>query len=184
MIPPLALAAGLGGLAIKNAEVRAAAFDLVARKAEADAAHVEATDRFKEFQRLDDLRTVDELIEREEDLWPAQPDRVPGMRRWLDDARAVLARLPQHRAALGALRKKGEAAVELVPGVDPAIDTILHVRCVRDAAAAQLAAGASPESRAAYLKRTVIEADARMPASSRLPRAIRGSGIASPRTSG
>ncbi len=62
-------------------------------------------------QPLTDLFLVDELVRRERELWPAVPERLDGrdgLRGWLQDAAAVRERLPQHRAALAAVRAQGQ----------------------------------------------------------------------------
>jgi formylglycine-generating enzyme required for sulfatase activity len=162
-LPPIVLGGGLAALALKNAEIEAAARDFRARKAEADSARLAANRRFEEFLRLDDLRTVDELRRREDELWPPAPLNVPALERWLADARELLKRLPEHRAALAVLRERGRVVVEREPGIDPAIDRLLHVERVRAAAEQELAAGSAPDSRRAHLSAVSEEARRRIP---------------------
>ena len=109
-LPPLAVLGGLVGLSFKNESIRAASRELDYRQREASAAARLATERFTDFQRLNDLRRVQALEDRERDLWPPRPDAVPAIERWLADAREILDRLPQHRAALDALRRREGAS--------------------------------------------------------------------------
>ena len=143
------LVAGLVALAIKNDEIEAAARDLAAREAEADDAARRAGERFAAFQRLDDLRRLDELERRERELWPLDPATAPALERWLADAGDVLARLPGHRAALEELRARGTRAAIREPGLDPVVDDLLHAERVLGAARAEVAGPATPSERRA-----------------------------------
>jgi formylglycine-generating enzyme required for sulfatase activity len=110
VLPPLALLGGLVGLTLKNESIRAAARELELREEEANVAARLATARFTDFQRLNDLRRIQDLELRESELWPPRPDGVPAIERWLADAGELLGRLPEHRAALEALRLHGRAS--------------------------------------------------------------------------
>jgi formylglycine-generating enzyme required for sulfatase activity len=121
-IPPLAVIGGLVGLSFKNASIRAASAALERREVEASAAARLATERFNDFQRLNDLRRIQDLEERERALWPPRPDATPAIERWLADAREVLGRLPQHRAALETLRRESPAPASRPGGSFPRAD--------------------------------------------------------------
>jgi formylglycine-generating enzyme required for sulfatase activity len=163
LIAPVALAAGLGALAVKNLEIERAAADLAARGAEADRASRLANDRFAEFRRLDDLRHVQDLEERERDLWPPHPDRVAPMERWLKDAEDLASRLPDHRSALMALRKRGvPAARESLGDADPSVGRLLAHRKALEAAEAELSAPELPAERRSALQRLVGNAKPRI----------------------
>ncbi|MCA8972169.1 MAG: SUMF1/EgtB/PvdO family nonheme iron enzyme, partial [Planctomycetes bacterium] len=61
----------------------------------------EASENLASFKRLADARRFAGLQKRANlDLWPAMPARVPAMNAWLEDARQLAARLPQHQASL------------------------------------------------------------------------------------
>jgi formylglycine-generating enzyme required for sulfatase activity/predicted Ser/Thr protein kinase len=163
LLPPIAVLGGLAAVTVKNREVHAAAriFEASQRKADDEARN--ATARFADFQRLNDLRRLDELGDRERELWPPHPDRVTAMERWLLDAREVLRRLPRHREALLALRARGRTSVVREIGADPATDRLLHHEGVREAARAELAAGGVAASRRPHLERTLALAERRLP---------------------
>jgi formylglycine-generating enzyme required for sulfatase activity len=137
VVPPVSLAIALVAFALKNAEVQAAAVTFAEKKAEADAAAAEAQDRFLDFQRLDDLRRVEELRELGAELWPAHPKNEPAIAKWLGAARELEARYPEHRRALDLLRRRGAASLSREPGTDPAMDQVLHLRRVRAAAVSE-----------------------------------------------
>ena len=160
ILAPLALAAGLAFLSFKNREIELSAKELEAKEKHADAATALATARFVDFQRLDDLRTVQVLEQRERDLWPPHPAMAEAMERWIADARALLARLPEHRAALAALRRRGRSTDFRPPGADAAADDIRNLSRFRDAARSSLDAPGLGEPRLASLRTFVSEADA------------------------
>jgi formylglycine-generating enzyme required for sulfatase activity/serine/threonine protein kinase len=61
-------------------------------------------ERLAEVKRLADVKRVRDLVERADELWPAWPDRVAAMKRWIADAEDVVGRLAVHRASLAKLR--------------------------------------------------------------------------------
>jgi formylglycine-generating enzyme required for sulfatase activity len=63
--------------------------------------------------RLADLKLARELRQREDELWPVRHERVPAMRRWLEDAIRLRGRTPQHARLHAALP---------APGVDETAD--------------------------------------------------------------
>ena len=73
------------------------------------------------------------------------------MERWLADAGDLLVHLPEHRAALAALRARGRAVVVREPGINPMMTKLLVTERVREAALAELRAPEIPAERSAYL---------------------------------
>ena len=134
VIPPVALAVTLAAFTVKNREVRAAGVAFEERKADADAAAAEAHARFIDFQRLNDLKRLEDLRARSALLWPAHPRNEAAMKAWLADARELAGRQVEHRRALDALRSRGRASTDREPGADPAADELLHLRRVSAAA--------------------------------------------------
>ncbi len=57
--------------------------------------------------RLSDVKTLADLKPRMDALWPAHPDKIEAMERWLEDARQVAERAPDHQATLAELRARG-----------------------------------------------------------------------------
>jgi formylglycine-generating enzyme required for sulfatase activity len=160
ILVPLALASGMVFLSLKNREIEQSAKDLEVREQEADAAARLAQGRLVDFRRLDDLRAVQVLEERERDLWPPHPAMAAAMERWLVDARALLKRLPEHRAALAALRRRGRPLRDRPPFSDPAADAIRYLTPFRDVAEARLRAGVLTEARRKYLQNYLSDAAA------------------------
>jgi formylglycine-generating enzyme required for sulfatase activity len=62
--------------------------------------------RHDELVRLADARRLADLDAAEEGLLPATPARLPELERWIAEARALRARLPQHQHDLEALRAR------------------------------------------------------------------------------
>ncbi|NUP95337.1 MAG: formylglycine-generating enzyme family protein [Planctomycetaceae bacterium] len=104
-----ALAAGLAatfvaliaGLAVSLVALRRA------RKAEAL-----AQEREVGMLRLADQRRLDDLLARADSLWPAEPELVPELERWLKEAEELGARLPLHRDFLSSLRSEASSATD------------------------------------------------------------------------
>ena len=57
--------------------------------------------------RISDARRLEELLSEMDTLWPALPETAPAMRSWLDRARDLESRLPQHEETLAELRSRG-----------------------------------------------------------------------------
>ncbi|MCC6623128.1 MAG: SUMF1/EgtB/PvdO family nonheme iron enzyme [Deltaproteobacteria bacterium] len=76
---------------------------VVQEKARADASRDLAETRLAGIRRLSDVKHLSDLGAAAAELWPAVPARVPDLERWLADARALVGRLPEHRAALATL---------------------------------------------------------------------------------
>lgn len=65
----------------------------------------DAADRERQnVLRLADSKRLEDLVDRQESLWPSLPQHVPSLEAWLAEARALVARLPLHRATLQTLR--------------------------------------------------------------------------------
>jgi serine/threonine protein kinase/formylglycine-generating enzyme required for sulfatase activity len=63
--------------------------------------------RTAEYERLADRRRLDDLRrEADQDLWPAIPAKAAAMNAWLDAARELRDRLPDHRRVLDDLRAR------------------------------------------------------------------------------
>jgi len=66
-----------------------------------------AETRLVEVLRLSEIRKLTELEERADRLWPARPALTAALADWLEEARALVADLDVHRAALESIRKRG-----------------------------------------------------------------------------
>ncbi len=71
-----------------------------------------AQDRLSEVLRLSDAHHLRDLLQREKQLWPAVPDKVPAMRAWLEEAEELVDRLPDYRDSLETLRGLAENSQE------------------------------------------------------------------------
>ncbi len=101
--PALATMTGAAALILIVGASAATAFAL---RAEANAAKAAA--HLTEWERLADGRRLDDRREEADGpLWPVVPKNIPAYRAWLDKTRALTARLPEHEAALKALRVRG-----------------------------------------------------------------------------
>ena len=102
-----ALAGALAGLLLVAAA--AAVTVLTMERAQTKAAREQA-----------DARALASLREREVELWPSHPDKLPAMQRWLDDARDLASRIPEYRGQLEALRARaGTRRPEGLPASAP-----------------------------------------------------------------
>ena len=67
-----------------------------------------ANDRTREalgdYRSLADALRHGQLVEEQAALWPAWPELVPAMQAWIDQADALVARIPLHEARLAALK--------------------------------------------------------------------------------
>ena len=63
-----------------------------------------ATERERELSRLADQRELRVLIERMDQLWPAAVENGPEMDTWLDEADALVSRIPEHTETLESLK--------------------------------------------------------------------------------
>jgi formylglycine-generating enzyme required for sulfatase activity len=163
ILPPIALVAGIFALERKNDAIREAEAGLRRQEAEANDATRRAASRFADYQRMNDLRRVEDLAAREAAFGPPRPEAVPALEHWLADADDVVGRLPRHRAALAALRERARAVVRREPGIDPVMDDLLACERVREAARLELQEPAVIEVRRAELVRVIEEASRRIP---------------------
>jgi serine/threonine protein kinase/formylglycine-generating enzyme required for sulfatase activity len=91
----------------QTAEDNAALAQENAARAQENAALADS--RLTDWRRMADVRLLRDLIDEADNaLWPAWPDRVPVMKRWLDRAGELIDRLPQHRTVLETLRNKAD----------------------------------------------------------------------------
>jgi len=65
---------------------------------------------------LSDSRLLDELRSRADELWPVEPGLGPELDRWLEQAEALIARLPDHRREMSLLRVRGRRVEEPASG--------------------------------------------------------------------
>ncbi|MBK7874481.1 MAG: SUMF1/EgtB/PvdO family nonheme iron enzyme [Planctomycetes bacterium] len=65
-----------------------------------------AQSRLADVQRLSDLRQLEDLRAAADRLWPARPTTAPALQAWLDAARVICARRPEHEDALARLRAR------------------------------------------------------------------------------
>lgn len=70
----------------------------------------------RDYERIRDVPLVEDLVREAEDLWPAHPELVPRMDAWLDRVNRVLARAPEHRQALAALRESASRDAKFEDG--------------------------------------------------------------------
>jgi len=66
------------------------------------------------YDQLTDLILLEDLEAEAEGLWPARQIKVAGMGSWLDRAKVLAGRLPEHKAARDSLHKTRNAAGDLV----------------------------------------------------------------------
>lgn len=95
----LFLAVGLGYAWRKNGALEASQARTVEQRNLARSA-------LAKVNRLADVRVVEELESWAARLWPALPEVVPSLDRWLREAATVVARFPSHRANLDLLRRR------------------------------------------------------------------------------
>lgn len=100
----LAFSVGVAGLLLLVGLVTTV---LLQKKAHDDLeeAHGLAESRLEDVLRLSDIKRLGDLREAARQLWPAVPEKVDSMALWLEEARALVGRLPRHRAALESLRQ-------------------------------------------------------------------------------
>jgi hypothetical protein len=67
--------------------------------------------------RLSDIKKLRDLIALADELWPVHPDLVPELERWLEEAEALIANLPQHCTSLAEVRSRSTSPAE---ATDPA----------------------------------------------------------------
>ena len=95
-----------------NGELRALNEEYLREKSAAERA-------LRDVERLSDAHLLDSLLLRaEEDLWPAVPENVPAMERWIDDAEELLTRIERHRTELRAVTARA------LPAGSPGVSTL------------------------------------------------------------
>ncbi len=99
-------------LAERNEELRVAHGEASRSEALANARFNEAEAERVKVLRLSDLTRLDDLRERAEDMYPTLPDRIPKLRAWVDEAKALVARLEVHQADLLDLRGRAPPVAE------------------------------------------------------------------------
>jgi formylglycine-generating enzyme required for sulfatase activity len=62
--------------------------------------------RLREFNLLANSRQLADLKRRQANLWPAAPEQRPLLEEWLEDARALADRLPEHQSLLNLLQAR------------------------------------------------------------------------------
>ncbi len=70
-------------------------------------AHVAET-RLEEVLRLSNLARLDDFAKAADALWPAVPDKIPAIERWMAAARELAANADRHRDSLAELRQRAE----------------------------------------------------------------------------
>jgi formylglycine-generating enzyme required for sulfatase activity/serine/threonine protein kinase len=73
-------------------------------QAETDEQRRDAEARAEDVLRLSALQDLEDLLAEAEDLWPAHPDRIDGLRSWIARAEALVSELPRHRSKREELR--------------------------------------------------------------------------------
>jgi formylglycine-generating enzyme required for sulfatase activity len=66
-----------------------------------------AAEHLERRERLADRRRLEELEERSRKLVPPSPEIVPALTKWLEEAEALVRRLPEHERTLDELRSRG-----------------------------------------------------------------------------
>jgi formylglycine-generating enzyme required for sulfatase activity/tRNA A-37 threonylcarbamoyl transferase component Bud32 len=89
-----------------EAEATRAREQEVLQRKQAEMATSEAERRRDEVLRLSDVKRLDQLQARADDLWPALPDKVPALVDWLAEARSLAANLEEHRSCLIDLERR------------------------------------------------------------------------------
>jgi serine/threonine protein kinase/formylglycine-generating enzyme required for sulfatase activity len=79
-----------------------------AEQERADREAYEARAKRDEVLRLSALQKLDDLTNEAESLWPAHPENVERIERWLEKAAALAAELPDHEAKLAELRARAQ----------------------------------------------------------------------------
>ncbi|MBD3235941.1 MAG: SUMF1/EgtB/PvdO family nonheme iron enzyme [Candidatus Eisenbacteria bacterium] len=82
---------------------------------EASAQAALAARRLEQVGRLSDSKTLADLRDAAEGLWPAYPERIPEFTAWLREAEELAGRLPLHRRTLEELREEAPVAASGPP---------------------------------------------------------------------
>jgi formylglycine-generating enzyme required for sulfatase activity len=100
----------VGGLAIASLVLARKNTQLSAITAEAVASAELAAKRAAKVLRLSDVKRLQQLAQRADELWPAHPENAEALKGWLASARDLLGREDLHRAELARLRGRAGAA--------------------------------------------------------------------------
>ncbi|MCA8973642.1 MAG: SUMF1/EgtB/PvdO family nonheme iron enzyme [Planctomycetes bacterium] len=76
------------------------------------AARAQFADKVRQFEELSGVVRHDRLVEGEQRLYPAWPDRLPAMEAWLDEARHLLARGAEIDTTIAQLRRNARGPTE------------------------------------------------------------------------
>ncbi len=63
-----------------------------------------AEESHEDVMRLSAQANLEDLVERQKDLWPAIPDRIPEFQAWIDEAGELIARRSEHERQLAEVR--------------------------------------------------------------------------------
>ncbi len=80
----------------------------------------------RDVLRLSDLESLETLRVAERSLWPAFPSKVPEMRAWIEEARALTSRIDMHRARLEALQQRPSVTSRTGANGGPAATTAVE----------------------------------------------------------
>ncbi len=101
------LGIGIVIIAMLNRRIEASNTILGAEAARASAAQRDAETNLEDFSLLQDLRNLDGLEARADELWPAIETSTARMDAWVSDATAIASRLDRDRAARDRVRSRG-----------------------------------------------------------------------------
>jgi serine/threonine protein kinase len=73
---------------------------------------VESGQRLKVVLRLSDMKKLGNSRDAIDELWPANPDQIPGMESWLARAQELVGRLEKHRETLDSLRSRARTSTD------------------------------------------------------------------------
>jgi len=65
---------------------------------------LEIEQNLAEIMRLSDLKILSDLVDEEDELWPAHPENIPGLDEWIKKAEKLVTRLDEHQRVLDTLR--------------------------------------------------------------------------------
>ncbi|MEW6746258.1 MAG: SUMF1/EgtB/PvdO family nonheme iron enzyme [Planctomycetota bacterium] len=94
-----------------NTELVRANKEIREARDEATASAVLAQARLQDYERMADVKRVQDLTERaQHELWPRRPEKIELMVAWIEAAQEVAAHLPEHRLVLARLEENGSRA--------------------------------------------------------------------------
>jgi serine/threonine protein kinase/formylglycine-generating enzyme required for sulfatase activity len=107
-----------------------------------------AAARLADYRNLADRLSLEDVRARAATLWPAWPETVPAMERWIAEAKELAARAPYHAGRLDAMR----ARAHVMPGEPPGAERLADLFAVRDELRARAVPSASSEPTFVELK--------------------------------